>query len=301
MSFRLLSLILGCGYSASAQYCAKKLQRDTAATDSKIHSLFGTTETPSGCQQVTAKQTLSHVIDSSTLHPHLPNVRELTPMANRQFNHRYRFLLAIMLIACVLTMPGCIGALSQLIYTIRGHRIDAEFDGLNGKRIAVVCVSDASAYGPDTLTYTISQAVGIRLVNGLKKDSQVIAPSKIEEWIDNNGWNETEYVELGKGVDADMVLAIEVAAYSLTEGSTLFKGRSDVTLTVYDIKKDGQVPYSATPMHFAFPRNGRPSIQTSEREFEAFYLSQLTTMIANKFVPHDKLETFANDATMLIN
>jgi hypothetical protein len=188
--------------------------------------------------------------------------------------------------------------LAQLIYTVKGHQIQPAFKGLDGKRVAVVVVSDASAYGPDTLTYTVAQAVGIRLANGLE-DSQIIAPAKIEEWIDTNGWNETEYVELGKGVDADMVLAIEIASYSLTEGSTLFKGRSDVTLTVYDIEKDGQVPFSATPKHFAFPKHGRPAIQTNEREFEAFYLSQLTTMIANHFVVHDKLESFANDATML--
>ena len=93
-----------------------------------------------------------------------------------------------------------------------------------------------------------------------------------------------------------MVVAIEIASYSLTEGSTLFKGRSDVTVTVYDIEKDGQVPYSATPNHFVFPRHGRPSIQTTEREFEAYYLAQLTHMIANQFLVHDKLESFARDA-----
>jgi hypothetical protein len=219
-------------------------------------------------------------------------------MANRQFNRRNYCLFAAFLAVGLLTLPGCVGVLSQLIYTVKGHQVQPEFKGLDGKRVAVVVVSDASAYGPDTLTYTVAQAVGIRLANGLK-DSQVIAPAKIEEWIDTNGWNETEYVELGKGVDADMVLAIEIASYSLTEGSTLFKGRSDVTLTVYDIENDGQVPFSTTPKHFAFPKNGRPAIQTSEREFEAFYLSQLTTMIGNHFVVHDRLESVANDATMI--
>lgn len=209
-------------------------------------------------------------------------------------------LIVVCLLALgLLTQLGCIGALSQLIYTVKGHTVEAAYKGLNGKRVAVVCVSDASAYGPDTLTYTVSQAVGIQLANGLEKESQVIAPAKIEDWIDSHGWNETEYVELGKGVDADMVVAIEIASYSLTEGSTLFKGRSDVTVTVYDIEKDGQVPYSATPEHFVFPRHGRPAIQTSEREFEAFYLAQLTNMISNHFLPHDHLESFARDATAI--
>ena len=122
--------------------------------------------------------------------------------------------LAICLFACLLTggllmQTGCVGALSQLIYTIRGHDEEPAFPGLNDKRVAVVCVSDASAYGPDTLTYTVAQAVGIQLANGLDDGSRIVAPSKIEEWIDDNGWNETEYVELGRGVEADMVVAVK--------------------------------------------------------------------------------------------
>lgn len=220
-------------------------------------------------------------------------------MAKLSSNNRIRCFIVLALAAGLLTLPGCVGFLAQMIYTFKGHEVQPDFDGLNGKRVAVVCVSDASAYGPDTLTYTVSQAVGILLANGLDENSQVIAPSRIEAWIDDNGWNETEYVELGKGVEADMVVAIEIASYSLKEGSTLFKGQSDVTVTVYDIEKDGQVPYSSTPNHFVFPRNGRPAIQTSEREFEAFYLSRLTTMIANHFIAHDKLETFAEDGAAI--
>lgn len=220
-------------------------------------------------------------------------------MAKSFANNKAKCLLVCLLMACLLTQAGCVGFLSQMIYTIKGHDVEPPFTGLNGKRVAVVCVSDNSAYGPDTLTYTVAQAVGIRLANGLDEGSQVIAPARIEEWIDNNDWNESEYVELGRGVDADMVVAIEIASYSLTEGSTLFKGKADTTVTVYDIEKDGQVPYSATPQHFVFPKHGRPAIQTSEREFEAFYLSQLTTMIANHFIVHSKLESFASDAATI--
>lgn len=220
-------------------------------------------------------------------------------METRQSKQRYVSIFVFTIAASLLLFPGCVGALAQLIYTVKGTQVDPAFKGLNGKRVAVVCVSDASAYGPDTLTYTVAQAVGIKLNNGLEDGSQVIAPGKIEEWIDENGWNENDYVELGKGVDADMVVAIEIASYSLMEGSTLFKGRSDVTVTVYDIEKDGQVPYSAPPNHFVFPKHGRPAIQTSERAFEAFYLAQLTTMISNQFIAHDRLESFASDAAMM--
>ena len=50
---------------------------------------------------------------------------------------------------------GCIGAMAQLLYVIKGHKSPADFAGLEGKRVAVVVVSDASAYGPDTLTLSL--------------------------------------------------------------------------------------------------------------------------------------------------
>lgn len=241
---------------------------------------------------------LPAAIDFPTLRHHLQSNPHGT-MAKLSVKNWPISVVVCLLAFGLLTQLGCIGALSQLIYTLKGHTVEPAYKGLNGKRVAVVCVSDASAYGPDTLTYTVSQAVGIQLANGLDRESQVIAPSKIENWIDSHGWNETEYVELGKGVEADMVVAVEIASYSLTEGSTLFKGRSDVTVTVYDIANNGQVPYTATPEHFVFPRHGRPAIQTSEREFEAFYLAQLTNMIANHFLPHDRIESFARDAAAI--
>jgi hypothetical protein len=218
-------------------------------------------------------------------------------MFKRQPNLKTKLFFVFAILAMgTLTQPGCVGALSQLLYMVKGHTVEPAYSGLNGKRVAIVCVSDASAYGPDTLTYLVGQAVGIKLANGLDEDSSVISSARVEEWIDTNGWNETEFVELGEGVGADMVLAIEIGSYSLHEGSTLFKGRSDTTATVYDVKKQGQVMHVFGPKHFAFPKNGRPAIQTTEREFEAFYLAQLTTMIANEFIVHDRLESVASDA-----
>jgi hypothetical protein len=211
--------------------------------------------------------------------------------------HYATFLMLATVALLIVASTGCMGAMSQLMYVIKGHQIDPAYPGLVGKRVAVVCVSDASAYGPDTLTYTVAQAVSIRLSQSVD-EIEVVSPGKIENWIDQNGWNESEFVELGKGIDADIVLAIEVASYSIHEGSTMYKGRADITATVYDIEKNGQVPFVYGPKHFAFPENGRPAIQTSEREFEALYLAQLTINLTNQFAPHDKLESFANDAIM---
>ncbi len=209
-----------------------------------------------------------------------------------------RLVLFVFLPMFVLTSStGCIGAMSQLLYVIRGHKVPAKYEGLEDNRIAVLCLSDASAYGPDTLTYTVSKHVSVKLAQGVKK-AEIVSPAKIESWIDENGWEESNVVPLGKGVGADMVVVIEIGSYSIHDGATIYKGNADLSVTVYDIEKNGQISFTHGPDEFSFPENGRPAIQTKERQFEAFYLARLTEHISRLFVPHDKMETFADDAMM---
>lgn len=208
----------------------------------------------------------------------------------------FRFTILIVAAGLLVSSSGCIGAMAQILYVIRGHKTPAEYDGLAGKKIAVVVVSDSSAYGADTMSYTVSKAVSVDLANNLK-GSSVIPPSRIEAWIDQNGFEGSDFIEIGKGVDADMVLAVEVGTYTIHDGSTLFKGQADLTITVYDCKRE-QIVFTKGPDNFVFPKTGRPRIQTSDRKFEQFYLARLTKHISRLFYSHDQLDSIAEDAAM---
>ena len=209
-----------------------------------------------------------------------------------------KFVCVCVLAVGIVSFTGCLGGVAQLLHVLIGHKVPAAYSGLEGKRVAVVCVSDASAYGRDTLTYTVNKAVSLKLAQSVK-NIRVVPAYEIEEWIDTNGWDETDFVKIGRGVNADMVLAIEISSYSIHEGATMYKGRSDLTATVYDIANDGQVTYVHGPKHFEFPEMGRPAIQTSDQKFEAYYLAHLTQHITRQFYDHDQLETVAEDAAAL--
>ena len=221
-----------------------------------------------------------------------------TPTQNKARIRIATFAFALILpVMLMVTSTGCINQMAGLLYVIKGHKVPPKFEGLEGKRVAVLCLSDASAYGPDTLTYTVAKHVGIKIAAGVK-DVRVVGPGLIESWIDENGWEESKVVPLGEGVKADMVIVIEVGSYSIHEGATMFKGKADLTVTVYDIEKDGQISFADGPDLFAFPENGRPAVQTSDRQFESFYLARLTEHISKLFVAYDKMESFADDAMM---
>ena len=67
----------------------------------------------------------------------------------------------------------------------------------------------------------------------------VVTPGDVEDYLDIHGWDESRVTELGKYVKADMVIVIEIGSYSIHEGATLYKGRSDLTIKVFDIAKKG--------------------------------------------------------------
>ena len=206
-------------------------------------------------------------------------------------------ILSVLLVAVVLIgSTGCIGAMAQLLYVVKGHKSPAVFDGMEGKRVAVVVVSDASAYGPDTLAFSVTKIVSMDLQNNVK-DIAVITPEAIEEWIDTNDWDQTNFTDLGRGVGADLVLEIGVGSYTIHDGKTLYKGQSELSVSVHEMES-GNTLFSQGPDAYVFPTNGRPAIQTTPRQFEQMYLSKLTTRVSRLFYPHDRLDSVAEDASM---
>ena len=206
--------------------------------------------------------------------------------------------LLLVLAATFATTTGCVQGIAQLMYVIKGHKVEPPFPGLKGKKVAIVCNSDAAAFGPDSLSVTIAKHIGIAFATSDDKIT-IAAPAKVEEFIDANGWQEDSVAQLGEAVGADFVIVIEVEDYSIHEGATLYKGRSDWTASAYDVLNDGQIVYSNGPNHFAFPEAGRPSLQTSERVFESFYLGRLCDRVSKQFITFDTMESFADEASIL--
>lgn len=221
--------------------------------------------------------------------------RTLLQQSRRSFAWRACVGLAL---TSLLLQTGCVGALAQLLYVVKGHKIKAEFAGLQEKTVAVVSVTDSTAYGPDTLSSTINKAISLQLKQNVRKCT-VVSPAKVSQWIDSNGWNQSNFVEIGRGVGADMVVAIDIGSYTIKEGQTLYKGRVDLTVTVYDISQGGKVVFSTGAADYTFPPNGRPAIQTTERQFEAVYLAKLTDHIARLFYDSDALDKVAEEASVM--
>jgi hypothetical protein len=211
-----------------------------------------------------------------------------------------RACLTLLALSILASSSGCIGLSAHLLYFFKGsQKIDAEYKGLEEKRVAVVCVSDSVSHGPSSISSMMERSVAILLRERGKK-IDVIHQDEVADWIDNNDWNQMDYRDIGRGVSADRVLAIDVSGVRLHEGMTLYKGRADVVVTVYDMNEDGKVAFRKTLPEFTFPRNGaRHSTEMSENQFRQLFVTVLSEHVAKYFYDYHLEDNFGGDVRNL--
>ena len=191
---------------------------------------------------------------------------------------------------------GCIGLASHLLYVIKGEKVPAEFEGLEGKRVAVVCMSGSLGSDPGSATATLARLVEVQLKRNVPK-IELVRQQDIANWIDNNDWDRLSYRDIGRGVRADIVLAIELDGYRLHEDQTMYKGRTKWAVTVYDMRQGGEVLFSKKEPNFEFPINGGQHVsETTEEAFQKLFLTVLSHEVSKWFYAYEFKEDFARDA-----
>jgi hypothetical protein len=204
--------------------------------------------------------------------------------------------------ACWLTglLPfstGC-NLVATGMYVLTGNDTPAEFEGLKGKKVAIVCRPvTALDFDNSSVSTTLAQQLGVRLKQNVK-DITIIDQRKIEDWSDENTWE--EYVEIGKAVGAEMVVGIDLEEFSLYQGQTLYQGRANMHFAVYDVSKGkDHVWEKFLPQVTYPPTGGVPASERPETEFRRKFVGTLADQVARFFYPHDSTASFAADSTVL--
>lgn len=203
-----------------------------------------------------------------------------------------------LLIASLLLVPqtGCIGFATYLMYAINGNNIDAKCTALQDKRVAVVCVSGAGA-GPRDESEALTRQVGILLQQNVKK-IKLVRPEEVADWRDQNNWDQVDYRSIGRGVKADMVVAIDLSTFSIHDDPTLLRGRAKVKTAVYDMTNQGTCVFVDGPDEFIFPQNGAQHVVENEVRFKRLYLEMLARNIAKNFYAYPKIDDIAMESNL---
>jgi hypothetical protein len=213
---------------------------------------------------------------------------------------KYGRLVAAVLIgfAALASFGGCSAAMTTAMYLIKGTDVEPEYPGLKGKKVAVVC-------RPITELNYANSAVGRDIVQQMSKLLQervpkikVVAAQKVNKWCDENTWE--EYVEVGKALKADVVIGVELEKFSIYQAQTLYQGKANAVVRVYDCREGGKVIFEKILPQTIYPPN--TFIQTSdvqESEFRREFVGVLSDQIARHFYSHDPNADLGQDNSAL--
>ena len=212
----------------------------------------------------------------------------------------YRPFAVVLISAWLSVASGCTSLLSTVLWVTGADRIPAKFDGLREKRVAVVCRPVAAlTYGRSHVAKDLARQVGRRLRANVRK-IEVIEHRKVAEWLDESPSDDYEYVELADALEADMVVVIELKNFDILQGQTLYQGKADVDLAVYDCTEGSKMVYEEElPQSVYPPISGVETSAKPESEFRREYLHVLAEQIGRYFYPHDPRADFAMDARAL--
>jgi hypothetical protein len=211
---------------------------------------------------------------------------------------RHRIVLFVVLLVVSVSSFGCLGGLTTAMYLLKGTDVDPDYAGLKAKKVAVVCRSPATLqYRNANVARDVAQEVSVLLQKKVPK-IQVVDQRKVNNWTDENTWE--EFVEVGKAMKADMVVGIELESFNLFQGQTLYQGRADAKIHVYDCKKGGKLVFEKTMPQSVYPPN--MPIPTSERrepEFRHEFELVLADQIARHFYAHDPYADVTQDVSAM--
>ena len=214
--------------------------------------------------------------------------------------HPFHRVAAVMVVLGALVLPGC-GPIATIAWLIHGpEMVPPQFDGLKGKRVAVVCLDSNSLSGPGGEADAVAKAVAMTLGKHVP-DIKMVRQNEVADWLDTHGDDVTDYRDVGRGVKADMVVGIDLLAFNLHEGQTLLKGRAKAGVKVYDMTKGGELAYEAAPREIAWPENGARHVTENEANFRTVFIYTLAERIARDFYEIELGTDFGSDARHLAN
>ncbi len=213
---------------------------------------------------------------------------------------RFTVLAALMAAAALplIASGGCRSALATVMYFVKGDNVDPDYSGLKGKKVAVVCRPPAGLnYANSTVGRDLAQQISKLLQERVPK-VKVVDAQKVAKWCDENTWE--EYAEIGKALKADVVVGVELEKFSIYQAQTLYQGKANAIVRVYDCKEGGKVVFEKIMPQSVYPPN--TFIQTSdmqESEFRREFIGVLADQISRHFYAHDPYADLGQDTSAL--
>jgi hypothetical protein len=212
------------------------------------------------------------------------------------FASAVRIIRLITLAALLLPAASGCSTLFTAAYLFQPADVPAEFTGLRGKHVAIACRPIVELEFTDAgSARELASLVGAQIGSKVRR-TRIIGQQEVARWVDENSW--VDYPSLGKSLDADLVVGVDLEAFRLHEGSTLYRGRATAHVKVYEVATK-KIVFEKRIDDFSFPANTAiPASDRSEAEFRGMFLQMLSQKISRCFHAYESREVFAEDSLM---
>lgn len=183
------------------------------------------------------------------------------------------------------------------MYVLKGDDNPAEFDDLKEKRVAVA-VSTEEGFGGDAAGVLVARHISSLLANNVKK-IQMVNQEEVDRIIGDQSAPAQNMHLIASRVKADYIIYVNLENLRLKEGKTLYKGRCEATVSVFQPNVSNGPVFTKRLPEFVYPGVGAPITDFNEAEFQRVYLTVLSTRIGRLFYPYDRGSDVAMDATIL--
>jgi hypothetical protein len=205
---------------------------------------------------------------------------------------------AVLLAGAMLACGGCLREMMTTAgYLINGTNLPPEFDGLKNKKVVVVCRPLVGLQYRDAgAARDLALQVGKLLAKNDRK-IKVIDQQKVTTWTDEHAWE--EFPQVGRALGADLVVGIDLTAFNLVDGPTLYRGRATLEIKVFDLSQErGQeVVFEKSLPQVEWPRTCSVAFSDcNEPQFRQRFVSILADQVARHFLPHDPYADVATDS-----
>lgn len=205
-----------------------------------------------------------------------------------------RGLVAVLLIAVLASVAGCSKTLNGS-WTWWGDDNDVPAEP---ERIAIVCRGNAAdAFSNPEIASRLADAVS-RKIDADFNHAEVVSQSEINNWLDNNSWNGP--LEIGRALDADIVLAIDIKNYSILDSTntTSYRGTADLRVQTV-ICSTGQNSPPAELTNVVFPEEGAVQAgRTTSYLFSQGFVEELSGHVVQWMIdgpPEDQMASVEDD------
>jgi hypothetical protein len=205
-------------------------------------------------------------------------------------------LLGSMLLIC----SGCLQQLFTLgAVMIKGRNVDPKYDDLEKQKVVVVARSLASdQFENETVPIDLMKILTAKFGRNIKK-VEMVDYREVDKWLDDSSNMLEDFLEIGRDLDAEMVVGIDIEGFSIYESQTLYRGRAKVTVSVYDCETGNRIIEENLP-EIIYPPNMPVSAgDRNANDFRREFVDVVSGYIGRLFYPYDPRKLYAQDADAL--